>query len=115
MLSNLRNLFPAGSGKAILSFIFLISFVSTAHAGWQPDGVPVCVADGYQTSLVAAPDNLGGMIFVWQDQRGSNLRIYSQAMDGNGNLLWEENGTPLNESGSQQFHPWICGDGTGGA
>ncbi len=115
MSSNLRYVLKAASGRCILAFLVLTSLVSAAWAGWLPDAVPVCTAENYQGSLVGAPDSLGGMVLVWQDHRGTSLRVYAQRLDENGNLLWTENGTALNESGDQQFHPWICGDGTGGA
>ena len=98
------------------SFLFFrSSFLWRCPSGPHgcPNGLPVCTAVGYQGSLVAASDQMGGMIMVWQDQRDALLRIYAQRVDEAGHLLWTTNGVLL--SVNQCFNPWICADGTGGA
>ena len=75
----------------------------------------MCSADGFQGSLVTAPDGLDGAVMVWQDHRGSTFGIYAQRIDPNGNVYRTYDGVLLNGAGDQQFHPWICGDGAGGA
>ena len=87
--------------------------VPPVAAAWDPDGLPVCTADDYQGSLVAVPDEVGGMLMVWQDHRDMQLKIYAQRVTENGTLLWTTNGVLV--GGSQSFHPWICADGAGGA
>lgn len=113
MLSNSRNVIRAGSGLCILIPLVLASLVSTACAAWLPGGLPVCTAPGYQGSLVSAPDGLGGMLLVWQDHRNAQLKVYAQRVDADGNLLWQTDGVLVGYDPS--FHPWICGDGSGGA
>jgi hypothetical protein len=99
----------------LISALALVFLASPATAGWLPDGVPVCTAENFQGSLVTAPDGLGGAVMVWQDHRGGAFGIYAQRVAPNGNFWWTHNGVKLNGPSTQQFHPYICGDGAGGA
>jgi hypothetical protein len=113
MSINPRNALRAAPGLRLFIMLVLVSLASPVWAGWLPDGLPVCTAAGYQGSLVSAPDGLGGMLCVWQDQRAAQLKIYAQRIDASGNLLWTTNGVLVGADPS--FHPWICPDGVGGA
>lgn len=108
-----RSLREAASLSIVMLLLFLASFVSITWAAWDPDGVPVCTAAGYQGSLVAKPDGFGGMLLAWVDYRDMQSRIFAQRIDATGNPLWTMNGVLL--SADQSTHPGICRDGTGGA
>ncbi|MGD1048411.1 MAG: CARDB domain-containing protein [Candidatus Krumholzibacteriaceae bacterium] len=113
MSINPRNALRAAPGLRLFFMLVVVSLASPVWAGWLPDGLPVCIAPGNQGSLVSAPDGLGGMLCVWQDSRSSQLKIYAQRVDANGNLLWTTNGVLVGFNPS--YHPWICPDGAGGA
>jgi hypothetical protein len=98
---------------ASMILLLLVSFVSITWAAWDPEGVPVCTAAGYQGSLVAKPDGFGGMLLAWVDYRDLQHRIFAQRIDAAGNPIWTTNGVLL--SADQSTHPGICRDGTGGA
>lgn len=43
---------------------------------WQLNGIPVCTADGSQTTPRAIADGAGGAVIVWTDSRGESLDIF---------------------------------------
>ena len=43
---------------------------------WAQNGVPVCTAEGNQTTPRAVPDGDGGAVIVWTDSRDESLDIY---------------------------------------
>lgn len=72
---------PDGSGGAIVVWVDTRSGESDLYAqrvtgagavasGWSSDGVPVCLARGFQDRLALTSDGFGGVIAVWQDYRG---------------------------------------------
>jgi hypothetical protein len=95
---------------------------------WTENGVPICSASGeqrwrentsftfYQYIPRIISDDAGGAIMVWEDDRGgSDTNIYIQRIDGNGNTLWEEDGTPVVTSSYWQEYPCIASNGASGA
>ncbi len=83
---------------------------------WAANGVPVSVAANGQSAAQIVPDGTGGAIVAWQDFRnGKHNDIYAQRIGGDGAAQWTENGVALSTAISDQVHPAIIGDGTGGA
>ena len=58
---------------------------------WNPDGVPICVADNDQEEITPCTDGLSGAILAWSDKR-SQCDIYAQRIDASGNPVWTTNG-----------------------
>lgn len=114
MFVNQHLLFSRSVCVVALFSLATIALGAPASGAWDPDGLPVCTAANSQLGLVSCPDEMGGMIMVWQDNRDGNLKIYAQRVDGAGHLLWTTDGVPAS-SMSQGYHPWVCPDGAGGA
>ncbi|HEY6865994.1 MAG TPA: hypothetical protein VI792_01990, partial [Candidatus Eisenbacteria bacterium] len=89
----------------------------TPAAGWSPDGVALCAADGDQTALQIAPDGAGGVFAAWQDPRAGGPHIYAQHVDGSGATAagWPGDGLALCTAPGSQVSPRIVPDGSGGA
>lgn len=84
--------------------------------GWSGDGVPVCVARGYQDRVALAPDGAGGVIVVWQDyRRGSYGTIFAQRLSAAGMALWTPDGVAVSTDSCDQAAPALVPDGNGGA
>lgn len=117
---------PDGFGGAVICwqdrrfglsyFIYAQRLDSIGDTDWTTDGVQVCSWAGGQTNPKIQPDGAGGAYIAWEDKRnGSYYSVYSQRLDGNGNLLWNLNAI--------QIAPWLGSqsaidmttDGTDGA
>ena len=102
----------------ILFFILLLLVPRPAWAAWPSDpatNVPVCVAEGYQWYLQAAPDATGGAIVAWDDMRDGPRDIYVQRVDATGTPRWTDGGVPLCTATGEQYEPELIPDGSGGA
>lgn len=62
-----------------------------------------------------APDGEGGVIIVWDDDRGETRDIYAQRVSAQGNLVWIENGIPVCIAPASQVGVKAIPDGDGGA
>lgn len=62
-----------------------------------------------------APDGEGGVIIMWDDQRGETTDIYAQRVSAQGNLVWIENGIPVCVAPGSQVDVKTAPDGHGGA
>jgi hypothetical protein len=62
---------------------------------WTDNGVPICAASGTQMYPRIASDGAGGAFLSWWDMRDTNNHVYVQHVDGNGNILWEQNGRQI--------------------
>jgi len=82
---------------------------------WTPGGVPVCTAVGDKRKHDAIPDGSGGMICVWEDQRGSDIDLYSQMIRGDGLPAWTQDGIPVCVETNDQLDPRLSTDDHGGA
>ncbi|MFW9872736.1 MAG: TIR domain-containing protein [Candidatus Thorarchaeota archaeon] len=47
---------------------------------WSTGGTPLTVAGNNQKDIEIIPDNFGGSIITWEDQRGVDMDIYSQRL-----------------------------------
>ncbi len=86
----------------------------TGNVLWTTNGVPLCQASNNQTNAQIVPDNSGGAIVTWTDNR-SQYDIYAQRVNGSGTVLWTTDGIPVNTSTNYQYVPRMVKDGAGGA
>jgi len=86
-------------------------------AQWEPDGVSVCLAAGFQGAPHVTTDDAQGVIVAWADCRPSlaDCDIYAQRIDIDGSALWQPDGVPVNSLQGDQLGPRVVGDGAGGA
>ncbi len=82
---------------------------------WGEEGLTVCGADNGQRYAKMISDGSGGAIFTWGDTRDVGYDIYAQRIDGDGALMWEDNGTAICTFVGDQAQPEITPDGAGGA
>lgn len=82
---------------------------------WTLDGIPLCSSSGQQVEAQIIPDQAGGMIVAWADYRsGSSPDIYTQRVDGNGNLKWVASGLPLTFAAGIQNNVKLVSDSKSG-
>jgi hypothetical protein len=86
---------------------------------WPAQGRDVCLAAGRQERLRVIPDDVGGFIVAWSDQRAGvgNDDIYAIRVQSNGTAPpgWPADGLAVcTAPGAQQF-PVMAPDGSGGA
>ncbi len=84
-------------------------------AQWTAGGIQVCALNGNQSAIDITTENItDGAIIAWKDGRNTNVNIYCQKVDFNGNRLWTSNGVLISEASRNQINPNIVGDGIGG-
>ena len=97
--------------------IFAQGFDSTGARQWPSNGIPVCRANGRQSSPSLIADGVGGSIIAWNDARngGPDVRVFAQRISESGQPMWTHDGVPVS-SGSGGFDPdGIAPDDSGGA
>jgi hypothetical protein len=67
---------------------------------WTDNGVPICAASGTQMYPRIVSDGAGGAFLSWWDLRDANNHLYVQHVDGDGNILWEQNGRQITTAAS---------------
>lgn len=116
---------PDGQGGAILAWqdrrsgihydIYAQKIDAFGRIQWSRSGVAVCTEKYDQRNPRLVSDDKGGAIFVWQDKRkGSHYDIYSQRIDGKGEVQWTANGIPVCTAENSQYEPQLAADGKGG-
>jgi hypothetical protein len=103
----------------ILASLFICT-AALADGGvyWQENGVLVCDSTfgGGLSPFGISPDNEGGAIIVWHDERlpfGDGIAC--QRIDSLGNTLWDEEGVFIDSVAFWLPHPRVISDGSGGA
>ena len=113
-----------GSGGAIVTWYDYRSGTPDIYAQrvnacgavrWTTDGVPLCIAIGYQSNPNIVSDGAGGGIVTWDDSRGTDSDIYAQRVDASGAVLWAADGVPVCAATGGQYDPLITSDGGGSA
>ncbi len=125
-----ETVIPDGAGGAIVAWwdrrdnaaavvgdVYAQRVNSEGNVIWAADGVPVCVTGGSQQYPMIVADGAGGGIITWADDRSpsSQMDIYAQRVDADGNRLWTTNGVPLCTAPNDQSSTAIATDGAGGA
>ncbi len=82
---------------------------------WDPNGIPVCNAEGEQGDAALLPDGGGGVIVAWEDARWLDYDIYALRIAGDGapvaTLLVQH--SARYESGAVRLE-WILSEPVGG-
>ncbi len=100
----------------ISKMIYAQRFDASGHALWTANGILVCPGGNNQFNAKITSDGAGGVIVVFQDGRNSiPNQLYAQRIDGNGNLLWTNDGSLLCNAAGTRMYPDIAPDGSGGA
>lgn len=87
---------------------------NTNVALWEPNGLPISLAANNQRRLRIIGYDTHAIV-VWNDRRGrSSWDIYAQAIDFEGQVLWEKDGRPICVNTSDQSTQAIVSDGEGG-
>lgn len=78
------------------SHLFAQRFDGDGNALWAANGVRVSTSAASQHSAVIAPRAGGGVVALWDDERGApNTTLVAQALDLNGTRLLGDNGTVI--------------------
>lgn len=97
------------------SDVYIQRVSSSGEIYWNINGIPICTAEGAQMRPYLVSDGSGGVIVSWYDGRSGEFDIYAQRIDGDGNMLWAENGVPVCTASGDQLRPYLETDGAGGA
>lgn len=84
---------------------------------WMLNGVPICLAQGSQTSPKLVSDNVRGSIVTWRDYRSggpSYYAIFAQRIDSTGAVQWTQNGVLALSAADINSDHNIVGDESGG-
>ena len=82
---------------------------------WKSEGLPISIAERNQRRLRMIRHDTHAIV-VWNDQRGkSSWDIYAQAVNLEGKMLWQTDGTPICANAADQSTQAILSDGEGGA
>jgi hypothetical protein len=99
----------------LVAVIAGITAVSSVHAQWADDGIPLCTAGGGQDSPVITYDGTGGAVIVWTDTRSPvNADIYAQGVAADGVIRWFPTGMPVCTASNYQSNPIVIPDGANG-
>lgn len=82
---------------------------------WTGNGLPVCVAPGYQsTAMIDIDDFNERIILAWTDHRSDTTAIYCQSLSFNGVVQWAENGIPACIEDGDRYLEDMVSDEMGG-
>ncbi|MBI5711007.1 MAG: hypothetical protein HZC42_12015 [Candidatus Eisenbacteria bacterium] len=119
---------PDGQGGLIAAWVdYRAVYYAAAYAirvgpdgqrlpGWPENGLRVSTAYGFQSDLGLATDGQGGA-YVSFTNLVDYYKVYAQHLGASGLPApgWTAEGTPLASTPSEQQHPVIVPDGSGGA
>jgi len=115
---------PDGAGGVIIAWQYAGGSDSDIYAQridgrgsrlWAEDGLVVCTEPGDQLQAAITGDGSGGAVVVWQDTRGSDIDLYAQRVDPDGNTVWIDGGAIVCSAWGDQIRPGIVPDNEGGA
>ncbi|HHS14371.1 MAG TPA: T9SS type A sorting domain-containing protein [bacterium] len=114
---------PGPQGGAILTWsdnrnmydIYAQALSADGSPQWQTGGMPVIAYEGYQYQPQALSNGAGGAFVIWLDNRTmSDLNLYAQQIDMNGNRMWAGEGVPVTVANGTQQSNRAVSDGSGG-
>ncbi len=115
---------PDGSGGAIIAWtddrsgynIYGQRLNNLGQVLWTSGGKAINQSAGYQYSPEIVSDGSGGAYLVWSDNRsGSEINVFFQQINADGEPLWNTEGLPVVELTGTQQNYHIMTDGSGGA
>jgi hypothetical protein len=96
--------------------VFVQKVNSDGSLPWGQKGILLCPPWGNAEEVEIVNDGSGGAIVAWQVE-WKDIRV--QRVEANGNVLWQQNGVPLElnkvAEGPFLHTPLLVSDGTGGA
>jgi hypothetical protein len=94
-------------------------FDGTPAPGWPAEGFPVSRASGDRYPHAVAPDQLGGLLWIWSDHRGPGPSVVFASRVTPGGAIapgWPQDGIAVSQIlGGQSEGSDIVADGLGGA
>ncbi|HMA45826.1 MAG TPA: FlgD immunoglobulin-like domain containing protein, partial [Frankiaceae bacterium] len=81
---------------------------------WNPAGVAVCAATGFQEYPQIVSDGGGGAVVVWTDGRVGEDDVYALRVGAAGTALWATDGVPVTTNRANLDEMAAAGDGAGG-
>ncbi|MCK4537901.1 MAG: T9SS type A sorting domain-containing protein [Candidatus Krumholzibacteria bacterium] len=93
------------AGDASASTIMAQRVSSAGQRMWGEPGVVVCSPGVANSFPVILGDAAGGCTVVWEDLRNGRRDIYSQRLDGDGDLLWDPEGVHVSISEGEKWFP----------
>ena len=97
-----------------LVFTVLINTILISSNFDSGDGAPIRQGVHIEWYRTVAPGNDGEAIFVWSDTRYGMRNIFAHKVNGNGDLLWGEDGAVVTDLPGRQEDPVAITDGNGG-
>ena len=97
-----------------LVFTVLINTILISSDFDSGDGAPIRQGVHIEWYRTVAPGNDGEAIFVWSDTRYGMRNIFAHKVNGNGDLLWGEDGAVVTDLPGRQEDPVAITDGAGG-
>ncbi|HEY3216017.1 MAG TPA: FlgD immunoglobulin-like domain containing protein [Candidatus Eisenbacteria bacterium] len=88
---------------------------ASGQGQWAADGIAGSSLAGDQRDPSLIPDEDGGALFAYQDNRQGDHNVYAQRVDAMGQFRWAADGVPLCTAPGPQSRPSLAGDGGGGA
>ncbi|NIO02215.1 MAG: T9SS type A sorting domain-containing protein [Candidatus Latescibacteria bacterium] len=99
-----------------LSVSIVLLTLSSAHAIWPRDGIPICTGPDYDSPVCIVPDTAGGAILAWiSEPHDPHINLRAQKIDSKGVLQWGPNGIYLLPPGELNVGACMIPDGMDGA
>jgi hypothetical protein len=97
--------------------VYAQRFDSSGVSLWGSNGVAVCSADSAQFLRTMIPDNAGGAILGWDDERGAGQDedLYAQSVSPSGAIRWNASGVKIGTGSGTRRLTTSAPDGFGGA
>jgi hypothetical protein len=95
--------------------IYISRILPNGSTPWGENGMPICTVAAEQKTPKVDVDGYGGAFVVWVDSRNGPSDIYYQHVNGNGDILLEQNGLPMCTASNNQNEVRIVYDGYYGA
>ena len=102
----------------VFSVFVMNVWLQCLPAEWIEDAsqnLPICTAKEDQHFPDLISDNHGGVIVAWRDVRNGNRDVFAQRISATGEMLWEQDGTPICVQPSAQSWPLLIPDAEEGA
>lgn len=113
-----QSLYSESFGGPYIHHIYAQRINAAGIVQWKENGILVCHSEGQKHQPDLHPDGAGGAYIVWREKRDCKelecSDIYAQRIDGNGSLLWGDNGAAVCTASERQAYTRITGDGEGG-
>jgi hypothetical protein len=81
---------------------------------WEEGGTNIGRIQYAYMGMPIVSDGSGGAVFIWEDSSGEDMRIYTQRISLDGELVWAEGGVSVTTIVSEKERPRLINDGTGG-